>query len=73
MITRKEHLDWCKKRALEYVEKGEMEGAYASFVSDMNKHKETKNHPAIKLGMQMMMKGFLITKEAMTEWINGFN
>jgi hypothetical protein len=72
-MTRQEHLDWCKKRALEYVDRGDMKNAYASMVSDLNKHEETRNHSAIQLGMMLMMGGYLAKKEEMTKFINGFN
>jgi hypothetical protein len=28
-MTRKEHLDWCKQRPLEVVERGDLQGALA--------------------------------------------
>ena len=46
-MTRAEHLEWCKKRALEFVDEGKMHMAFASMVSDLRKHPETENHPAI--------------------------
>jgi hypothetical protein len=41
METRTEHLAWCKERALEYVELGELNHALVSFVSDLRKHDDT--------------------------------
>jgi len=41
MTTRAEHVRWCKQRALEYIELGQPDQAYASMVSDMGKHDET--------------------------------
>jgi hypothetical protein len=72
-ITRAEHLEWCKKRALEYVEAGEMINALASMGSDLNAHQETKDHPAMKLGLQMMMVGLLSRPEQMRKFILGFH
>ncbi len=72
-MTRTEHLDWCKKRALEYVEKNELTNAYASFTSDMQKHDETADHSAISLGMQLMMIGKLNTQSEMRKFIQIFN
>ena len=72
-MTRQEHLDWCKQRAIEYVVIGDMENAFASMMSDIRKHKETSNHPAIHLGMMMMMSGALRNAEDMRKFINGFN
>ena len=54
MITRTEHLDWCKERALEYVEVGDFPQAMASMVSDLSKHEETVGHVGIELGMMQM-------------------
>jgi hypothetical protein len=71
--TRQEHLEWCKKRALEYVEQGDVNNAYASMCSDLEKHPETKGHGAIQLEMMMLMSGQLSTNEAMKKFINGFN
>jgi len=36
--TRAEHVAWCKQRALEYVDQGELGQALASMTSDMRKH-----------------------------------
>ena len=72
-MTRLEHLDWCKKRALEYVDMGDLSSAYASMASDLRKHPETENHTAISLGMVLVMGGHLSTSQKMREFINGFN
>lgn len=51
-MTRKEHLDWCKARALEYLDNGDAGTALASFHSDVLKHEETAeilHNPAITL------------------------
>lgn len=72
-MTRSEHVDWCKRRALEYVEQGDVQNAYASMASDLRKHRETEDHPAIMLGMQLMMIGDLSTPDKMRQFIEGFN
>lgn len=72
-MDRSEHLQWCKDRALEYVALGDMSNAWASFTSDMGKHKETAEHSALSLGMMMLMGGHLDTVTEMTKFINGFN
>jgi hypothetical protein len=41
MMTREEHLDSCKQRAREYLDKGDVKNAIASMMSDLNKHPET--------------------------------
>lgn len=72
-MTRKEHLDWCKKRALEYATKGDLKSAWTSMVSDLNKHPETKDHIAINLGSSLFITGQLNTIASMTKFINDFN
>lgn len=71
-ITRAEHLEWCKKRALEYVDAGDLPNAVASMKSDMNKHEETANYPHVldQLAVLELMKGDV---EGIRRWITGFN
>jgi len=53
MTTRTEHLAWCKQRALEYVERGDLVNAMASFGSDMRQHPETDTDTVtVLLGME---------------------
>ena len=49
MKTRAEHLDWCKQRARECCERGDMLGALHSMGRDLEKHPDTKGHPWIHL------------------------
>ena len=72
-MTREEHLQWCKLRALEYVDDGDCTNAWASMVSDLRKHQETENHVAVELGMMLMMNGNLDTPEKMRKFIEDFN
>lgn len=72
-MTRQEHVKWAKDRALQYVDSGDLTNAYASMVSDLGKHPETEGHPAITLGMMLMMDGSLSTKHEMRKFIEGFN
>ena len=72
-MNRSEHLQWCKDRALEYVQAGDASQAMASMASDLSKHDETKDHPAISLGMMMMMGGKMNTPQDAEKFINGFN
>lgn len=71
--TREEHLAWCKKRALEYVDAGDMRNAYASMASDLGKHPDTANHSAIGLGMALLASGHLNSATEMRKFIEGFN
>ena len=73
MATRTEHLQWCKDRALEYVDQNDLQNAYASMCSDLSKHDGTQGHMAIEMGMMLMMAGDLATPSKMREFINGFN
>ena len=72
-MSRAEHLQWCKDRANEYVDRNDMPNAFASFQSDMSKHEETANHKALELGTMLLLGGHLTTQHQMREWINGFN
>ena len=69
--TRAEHLQWCKDRALEYLPDDPTQ-AMASMVSDLRKHKETANHPAIELGGMLMFGGHLSRAAEVENWIKGF-
>ncbi len=69
-MNRQEHLKWCKQRALEYVDRNELTQAYASFISNLGKHDETCDHPAIKMGVGLMMVGNLNTPDEMRKFIN---
>lgn len=73
MENRSDHLQWCKQRANEYIESGDLPGAFASFNSDMRKHEETSNHLALEIGMTLMFSGNLDTPHQMKDWIDGFN
>ena len=42
-LTRDEHLAWCKRRALEYVDAGDLTHAVASMASDLKTHPDTDN------------------------------
>lgn len=71
--TRSQHLEWCKKRALEYCDIGDPKQAFGSMASDMSKHPETEGHAALQLGIMMLMGGHLSTEPEMRKFINGFN
>jgi hypothetical protein len=72
-MTRKEHLDWAKRRALEYVKAGDLTSAFASMASDLRKHPETEDHSGVMLGTMLMMGGHLGSAHQMREFIEGFN
>lgn len=72
-MTRQEHLEWCKHRALKYADAGDVNQAWASMASDLGKHEETEGHAAIQLGMMMLMAGQLSRPAEMRKFILGFN
>lgn len=72
-MTRQEHLAWCKNRALELLDAGNLENAFASMCSDLGKHPETQGHLGIELGTMLLLNGHLNNDEQMRDWITGFN
>lgn len=72
-LNRQEHLEWCKKRALEYVDNNDLTNAYGSMALDLNKHPETEMHPGIVTGLGLLQFGQLDTQEKMRKFIEGFN
>lgn len=71
--SREEHLQWCKDRAEEYLARGQVRNAYASFASDMQKHADTAGHIDLGLGLQLMMIGDLSDVASMRRFIEGVN
>lgn len=69
-MTRAEHLQWAKDRAFEYLDKGEIQNAYASFYSDVDKHPDLKYDDFIK-GIGLLANSS--TAEAARRFIEGFN
>jgi hypothetical protein len=70
---RLDHLAWCKRRALEYVDRGDLPQALNSLYSDLGKHPETKSHIGIELGVSLQINGHLSTAQEVREFIEGFN
>lgn len=73
IMTRTEHLDFCKKRALEYLDAGDIRHAFTSMASDLRKHDDLANHIGTLLGAQLLLAGHLETPTQMRKWIEGFN
>jgi hypothetical protein len=73
MQPRAQHLEWCKKRALAYVNQGYLQQALSSMLSDLAKHPKTADHPGIALAVGRMAFGDLTTKDQMLEFIEEFN
>ena len=74
-MNREEHLAWCKKRALEYLDQDppDLKNALASLVSDLSKHEETCYHGASNLGVMLLVSNNLNTPIEMREFIDGVN
>jgi len=72
-MTRQEHLDWAKQRALEYAQRGDIQQAVASMLSDLRKHPELEHHAGGDLGMMLLMSGNMRTGVECEKWIKGFN
>lgn len=69
-MTRAEHLAWCKQRALEYADRGDITNAIASMLSDLRKHPETERSADLLIAMTAFT---VRTPEEARHWIEGFN
>lgn len=74
-LSRRDHLNWCKERALTYLANGDQTNAVLSFLSDMSKHEETTlANPTgailAQLGTFALMSG---NDLEIRRWIEGFN
>jgi outer membrane protein assembly factor BamD (BamD/ComL family) len=72
MKTRDEHLEWIKKRALAYLDAGDLENAVTSMGSDLEQHPATRmasNHVMLRLGLLYLDQG---DPAAIRRWIEGF-
>jgi hypothetical protein len=72
-MTRKEHLTWCKQRAHEYLDKGDVTNAVASMMSDLGKHPETATKVGSILDAIGLQAAALGDREAARRYIDGFN
>lgn len=76
MRTRAEHLQFCKDRAMEYVNRGDLLEAVTSMMSDLEKHPDTASTPGGVLGMLGIMAAQQAQsgdREAVVRYIKGFN
>lgn len=73
MRTRDEHVEECKRRALEYLDAGDSKEAFTSMLSDIRKHPECENHPGLLMGAGfMMLPGWIDNPREVRRWIEGF-
>lgn len=74
-MTRKEHLEWTKSRALEYVDQGDTQQAINSLLSDLSKHGQTQS--SLRFAQQavfaMDLAGPHASPAKVREFIEGFN
>jgi hypothetical protein len=70
-VSREEHLAWCKARAHEYLDRGDIKNGVTSMLSDMGKRDDTKVNPTLALfGMKVIIDQDMI--EAV-RFVDGFN
>ena len=70
-MTRAEHLEWCKQRALECLDLGNAQEAFTSMISDLGKHPETAESARLAiLGVLDVMND---DSEGVRKFIEGFN
>jgi hypothetical protein len=71
-MTRTEHLQWCKDRANEYLNRGDILNGVTSMLSDMEKHEGTKdvNPMLAMMGIMAVTAGDL---PAAKRFVDGFN
>ncbi|MEE8143250.1 MAG: hypothetical protein V3T77_09125 [Planctomycetota bacterium] len=71
-MNRQEHMDWCKVRALEYLDAGNVKEAVTSMMSDLTKHADAEGVglTMAPLGMMALMSG---NAAEARRFIEGFN
>ncbi len=71
-MSRQEFMAWARVRALEYVDRGELDSALSSIASDLQQRTDTRRHGGIRLGYELRAKGLLETQREMRHFIEGF-
>jgi len=73
-MSHDDHLAWAKKRALQYVDAGELANAIASMGSDLEKHPDWAGGKVVAF---MVTEAVLFEIQkgpaAVRRWIEGFN
>jgi hypothetical protein len=72
-MTREEHLAWCKKRAHEYLDRGDIANGVTSMISDLSKHPETRLAEGSPLGMLGIMAVMQKDHHGAVRFVDGFN
>lgn len=74
MMTREEHLKWCKERAIaemDFYHKPHQ--GIISMMSDLNKHPETQSEALMVLCTMQLITKPMMTRQEAIDFINGFN
>lgn len=70
-MTRSEHISWCKRRALEHLDRGDVQNGVISMMSDLEKHPDTQGTGGAMAGLSLIaMQGDV---EYARKFIKGFN
>lgn len=76
MATRREHVQWCKRRAIPYADAGDLRQARDSMISDMTKNDETRAFINSSIGLHLIEEIVAMVKaedkQGVLDWINGF-
>ncbi len=70
-MERAEYIEWCKVRAREYMDTGDLTNAVASIASDMDKREDTKVPAAIIMFGMMAVSNY--DRDGVKRFIEGFN
>lgn len=72
-MTREEHIEWAKKRAIEEMDfYNDPSKGIISMMSDLTRHPETYSQALMSLcALQLLMKPKM-TKQEVIDFINGF-
>jgi hypothetical protein len=71
--SRDEHLAFCKKRAHQYVERGELLEAVTSMALDLDKHEAFRKPIYDTLALAGALFEVPRGADAVRRWIDGFN
>lgn len=76
-MTREEHMKWCKDRAMDYVNRGDLQNAVLSMMSDLEKHEDTslkkRGGALAMLGLMAMQQAASNDRDGVVRYIEGFN
>ncbi len=72
-MTRDEHLAWAKRRALQYLDAGDLPEAFTSMASDLSKYQDFRKPVYTTLNELGLL--YLVNHDApgLRRWIEGFN